>query len=83
MQENERRVFEALSDPQWDWRTLAGLERATSLPRSEILEILCRHDSEIEAETVPEHGMVFRLKGREQQISWMEKTLDYISLGAR
>lgn len=83
MQENERKIFAALSDPQWDWRTLAGLERATGLSRSAILEILCMHDSEIEAGSIPGHGIVFRLQGREEHRSLLEKTLDYISLGAR
>lgn len=83
MQENERRVLEALGDPNWDWRTLAGLERTTSLPRPVILDILCKHESEIEAQSFPEHGMAFRLKGDEQSRSFLETTLGYISLGAR
>lgn len=83
MQKNEEKVLEALRDPNWDWRTLAGLERTTGLPRPVILEVLCTHDLEIEARTMPQHGMVFRLRTQEKHQSLLEKTLDYLSLGAR
>jgi len=83
MHENERKVFEALGDSQWDWRTLPGLEQATGLPRSAILEILSAHHSKVEAESAPDHGMIFRLKDHREDRTVIERTLEYMSLGAR
>jgi hypothetical protein len=37
---DERRVLEALSDRRWDFRTVAGLVRATRLPEQRVNEIL-------------------------------------------
>jgi len=36
----KRRVFEALSDPEWDFRTVAGLSKATGLPDDEVEAVL-------------------------------------------
>ena len=36
----ERKVFEALSDPEWDFRTVGGLSKATGLPEKEVLAVL-------------------------------------------
>ena len=83
MQVNERKVFDALGDPEWDWRTLAGLEQATGLPRAEILDVLSTHHSKIDTESSPEHGLIFRLKEHPKDQSILEKALDYMSLGAR
>jgi len=35
-----RRVFEALADPKWDFRTIDGLAQSTSLPEQRIEQIL-------------------------------------------
>jgi len=39
----ERRVFEALSDPQWDFRTVDGISNATHLTAAEIKVILDKY----------------------------------------
>ncbi len=39
----ERKVFEALSNPKWDYRTIAGLKKATGLSTEEIEAILQKY----------------------------------------
>lgn len=36
----ERRIFEALADPRWDFRTVKGLSTSTGLPPTKVREIL-------------------------------------------
>jgi hypothetical protein len=38
----DRQVLKALENPEYVWRTIAGLERETKLPRKEIVSVL-RH----------------------------------------
>lgn len=53
----EKKVFEALADPQWDFRTIEGIQRSTHLPYERILDILERHDKFIRKSLVPDiHG---------------------------
>ena len=40
---SERRVFEALSDPQWDFRTVRGISKATALSEAEVNAILQKY----------------------------------------
>jgi hypothetical protein len=39
----ERKVFEALSDPQWDFRTIDGISKATDLTPAEVKAILDKY----------------------------------------
>ncbi|MGA8430829.1 MAG: hypothetical protein WB729_13480 [Candidatus Sulfotelmatobacter sp.] len=39
----ERKVFEALSDPQWDFRTVDGLSKATALAPADVKAILDKY----------------------------------------
>jgi hypothetical protein len=39
----ERKVFDALSDPQWDFRTIHGISKATALSEPEINAILQKY----------------------------------------
>ena len=43
----ERKVFEALANPEWDFRTIDGIHRATQLPPEEISRILDRYKGEL------------------------------------
>jgi hypothetical protein len=38
-----RRVFEALADPTWDFRTIDGLAESTGVPKKRIEEILPKY----------------------------------------
>jgi hypothetical protein len=40
-----RRVFEALADPTWDFRTIEGLAQSTGLPESRVEEVLQKYRS--------------------------------------
>jgi len=40
---SERKVFEALSDPKWDFRTVSGISKATALPVAEVEAILLKY----------------------------------------
>ncbi len=39
----ERKVFDALSDPLWDFRTIHGISKATSLTTAEVTSILKKY----------------------------------------
>lgn len=41
---NERKVFEALADPEWDFRTVDGIRKVSGLPDHEILSILKKYE---------------------------------------
>jgi hypothetical protein len=83
MNSSEEKILGALRDPHWDWRTLAGLERATGLPQTEIIAVLNRLSNQIEAVS-SERGLLFRLKERlDSSEPAFEKFLDFMSLGRR
>jgi hypothetical protein len=39
----EHKVFDALSDPQWDFRTIDGISKAINLPPTEVKAILDKY----------------------------------------
>jgi hypothetical protein len=39
----EHEVFEALSDPEWDFRTYDGISKATNLTAAEVKAILAKY----------------------------------------
>ena len=65
----ERKVFEALADPEWDFRTIEGIQRSTHLPYERILDILRRHDRYIRKSLVPDaHGRdLYTLRSKDTQ----------------
>ena len=44
---DERKVFEALADPKWDFRTIEGISKASGLPRDEIRMILNKYEGNL------------------------------------
>ena len=38
----EGKVFEALADPKWDFRTIEGLSQETKLPEARVSEIILK-----------------------------------------
>ena len=62
----ERKVFEALADPRWDFRTLPGLSRETGLSESEIGATLDKYPLLVRKSLVPDrHGReLFTLRSR-------------------
>ena len=85
MNDKEQKVFDALADERWDWRTLDGLKTSTGLPGAVILEVILDHRAKIDFELMPSRdNLLFRLKDRKQPgTSFLESALDLLSLGAR
>lgn len=53
--ESEKKVFEALADPKWDFRTVDGLSRATGLETEAVNEILEGHSDLVRKSYVPDN----------------------------
>jgi hypothetical protein len=47
-------VFAALADPQWDFRTIDGLSKATGLSEKEIAQILEKYPRLVRIAAVPD-----------------------------
>jgi len=41
---DERRVFEALADINWDFRTIDGISKSVNLPAEQVSEILRKYE---------------------------------------
>jgi|SRR5215472_14175924 len=81
-------IFKALEDPNWDWRTLAGIGRDTGLEESVITDVLDQNQERLEFSQSEEFGRLVRLKTRKvrptQLITGMlDIVLDILSLGKR
>lgn len=89
MTQADQLMFTALTDKEWDWRTLAGFEKSTGLDENVILDFLKRYSDKLERVESAEYGTtLYRLKSRWKLITeWLlnrlDQTLDYISLGMR
>jgi hypothetical protein len=85
MNDNEQKVFAALGDGRWDWRTLDGLKRSTGLPGAAILEIILNNRTKVDFEVMPSRdNLLFRLKDHKgPRTSIIDDALDMLSLGSR
>jgi hypothetical protein len=85
MNADERKVFEALDDPRWDARTVAGIARSTGLAEPQVLKILHDHATLVEAYSTQNFGLVFQLKNRTTppESNFVDKVLDNVSMGNR
>ncbi len=52
----ERKVFEALSDPRYDFRTLDGITNATGLAEGEVIAVLSKYPELIRKSPVPDRN---------------------------
>ena len=50
----ERKVFEALSDETWDFRTVEGITETTQLPDSEVKTILTKYPNLVRKSSIPD-----------------------------
>ncbi len=50
----ERKVFEALDDPRWDFRTVQGLAKSTELPEHIVCDVLQRYPQFVRRSPVPD-----------------------------
>jgi len=51
----ERNVFQALSDPAWDFRTVDGISKSTGISKSEVSRILQKYPELVRKSPVPDH----------------------------
>jgi hypothetical protein len=51
---DERKVFEALANPQWDFRTIPGLSKDTGFPVDRIARILRKYPNLVRKSVVPD-----------------------------
>lgn len=49
----ERKIFEALEDPKWDWRTISALSGASGLDTESARRILQKYPVLVRQSTVP------------------------------
>jgi hypothetical protein len=42
---DERKVFESLADPHWDYRTVDGIQKASGLPPEKVQDILHKYEA--------------------------------------
>lgn len=49
----ERRIFEALEDPKWDWRTISALSRVSGLDTESTRRILQKYPVLVRQSIVP------------------------------
>ncbi len=52
----ERKVFEALEDPRWDWRTISALSGVSELDAESTRRILQKYPVLVRQSTVPGPG---------------------------
>ncbi len=81
-------ILRALKDPNWDWRTVEGLHRTTTLDVNLISDILDRNRDQLEFMESTEHGKLVRLRGHKVKITQrvaeaLDAVLDILSLGKR
>jgi hypothetical protein len=51
----ERKVFEALSDEKWDFRTVEGIATSTGLPKDEIRAVLMKYPDFVRVSSVKDN----------------------------
>jgi hypothetical protein len=81
----EKKVFSALDNPEWDFRTIEGLKRDTGLDADEVRKVLGKYAVLIRAVASAKYGTVYQLKNRTVQTTepLIDRALDFISLGKR
>lgn len=57
-------VYEALADPNWDFRTVKGISRHTGLDEARVTELLERHASEVRKKVTRKRELIYTLKSR-------------------
>ena len=76
------RVYEALSDPQWDFRTVEGIARTTGLSGEEVAGVLDRHKGEIRRSMVPDRQgrTLYTLKSRPKKAQeWLAEIRAFLA----
>ena len=73
------KVFKALDNPKWDYRTLHGISTETSVSEDKILHIINKFKGYIVETTDPENRRIFALKDKlSQKKSRFSSVIDFI-----
>ncbi len=64
--DSERKVFEALADDTWDFRTLEVISRDTGVPEHEVRKVIAKYPDLIRKSLVPDRQgqALFTLRSR-------------------
>ena len=62
------KVQAALADPAWDFRTVDGITRDTSLPRERVELVLLRNRSMVRRALARDRRVVYTLKSRPKKL---------------
>jgi len=80
--QDEVKVFEALGDPTWDFRTISGLCKATGLEEKKIQGILDKHPSLIRKSIIPDKNgrELYTLSARKESMrEFIQMTKSFIT----
>lgn len=78
----ERRIFEALEDPRWEWRTVRALSHASSLSTDEVRRVLSRYPLLVRKSVLPSPSGddLYTLQARHfERKSFLQKGWDFLS----
>ena len=81
----EKKVFEALDDPRWSWRTPDGICEDTGLDLTTVKTVLTNHRDLIRTSVSETRGPIYQLIERNDPPveKFIDKALDYLSMGRR
>ena len=78
----ERRIFEALEDPRWEWRTVQALSQASRLAADEVRRVLSRYPLLVRKSVLPSPSGddLYTLQARHfERKSFLQKSWDFLS----
>jgi hypothetical protein len=83
--QEERKVFKALDNPEWSWRTVSGVANETGLDLMTIKSILTAHRDLLRMSISEQFGTIYQLIERADppEERFIDKALDYLSMGRR
>jgi hypothetical protein len=75
----EIKIFEALEDPQYEWRTLKALQRVSGMSEREVMQVLDRNRSLIRQARSQSGEPIWTLQERYWKRGGIIQLLDFIS----
>ena len=75
----EIKIFEALEDPQYEWRTLKALQRVSGMSEREVMQVLDRNRSLIRQARSQSGEPIWTLQERYWKRGGIMQLLDFIS----
>jgi hypothetical protein len=75
----EAKIFEALEDPRYEWRTLKALQRASGMSEQEVRQVLDRNRSLIREARSQSSEPIWTLQERYWKRGGIIQLLDFIA----